>query len=52
MAEIKLGSFASIWKKDQSTDLESGKKSSHKEGAHGGKVTISKLAVNVTSAHC
>ena len=40
--KIKLGSFASIWKKDQSTDLESGKKSSHKEGAHGGKLTVRK----------
>ena len=27
---------------DQSTDLESGKKSLHKEGAHGGKLTVSK----------
>ena len=38
--KIKLGSFVSIWKKDQSTDLESGKKSSHEEGAHGGKLTL------------
>ena len=40
--KIKLGSFASIWKKDQLTDLESGKKSSHKEGAQRGKLTVRK----------
>ena len=41
--KIKLGSFASIWKKDQTINWSwIWKKSSHEEGAHGGKLTVRK----------
>ena len=41
--KIKLGSFASIWKKDQTINRSwIWKKSSHEEGAHGGKLTVRK----------
>ena len=41
--KIKLGSFASIWKKDQTINRSwVWKKSSHEEGAHGGKLTVRK----------
>ena len=40
--KIKLGSFASIWKKDHINRSWIWKKSSHEDGAHGGKLTARK----------
>ena len=41
--KIKLGSFASIWKKDQTINRSwIWKKSSREEGAHGDKLTVRK----------
>ena len=50
--KIKLGSFAGIWKKDQSTDLESERNLRMKRERKEVSLQFAKLAVNVPNAHC
>ena len=50
--KIKLGSFASIWKKHQSTDLESERNLRMKRERMEVSLHFAKLAVNVPNAHC
>ena len=50
--KIKLGSFASIWKKDQSTDLESERNLRMKRERIEVSLQFAKLAVNVPNTHC
>ena len=50
--KIKLGSFASIWNKDQSTDLESERNLRMKRERMEVSLHFAKLAVNVPNAHC
>ena len=50
--KIKLGSFASIWKKDQSTDLESERNLPMKRERMVVSLHFAKIAVNVPNAHC
>ena len=50
--KIKLGSFASMWKKHQSTDLESERNLRMKRERMVVSLQFAKLAVNVPNAHC
>ena len=50
--KIKLGSFAGIWKKDQSTNLESERNLRMKRERKEVSLQFAKLAVNVPNAHC
>ena len=50
--KIKLGSFVGIWKKDQSTDLESERNLRMKRERKEVSLQFAKLAVNVPNAHC
>ena len=50
--KIKLGSFVRIWKKDQSTDLESERNLRMKRESMKISLQFEKLAVNVPNAHC
>ena len=50
--KIKLGSFTSIWKKDQSTDLESERNLRMKRERMEVSLQFANLAVNVPYAHC
>ena len=52
--KIKLGSdwIAGIWKKDQSTDLESERNLRMKRERKEVSLQFAKLAVNVPNAHC
>ena len=50
--KIKLGSFASIWKKDQSADLESERNLRMKRERMEVSLHFAKLEMNVPKAHC
>ena len=50
--KIKLGSFASMWKKHQSTDLEFERNLRMKRERMVISLQFAKLAVNVPNAHC
>ena len=50
--KIKLGSFTSIWTKDQSTDLESERNLRTQRERMEVSLQFANLAVNVPYAHC
>ena len=50
--KIKLGSFASIWNKDQSTDLQSERNLRMRRERMEVSLQFAKLAMNVPNAHC